>query len=75
MPGEQDFLAEGAIGRIVASRRFAGLLIAGGEFAGIELRGRTLGIIGLGAIGREVSTRLRAFNMKILAYDQRARRT
>ena len=39
MPGELDFLAEGAIGRIVASRRFAGLLIAGGEFAGIELRG------------------------------------
>jgi len=36
---------------------------------GIELAGRTLGIIGCGAIGREVASRARAFDMHILAYD------
>jgi D-3-phosphoglycerate dehydrogenase len=36
---------------------------------GTELRGKTLGIIGLGKIGREVLKRCRAFEMKILGYD------
>ena len=36
---------------------------------GHELRGKTLGIMGLGSIGREVVLRARAFEMRIIAYD------
>ena len=36
---------------------------------GTELRGRTLGIVGLGRIGSEVAQRARAFGMSIAAYD------
>jgi D-3-phosphoglycerate dehydrogenase len=36
---------------------------------GGELRGRTLGIIGLGRIGGEVAARAHAFGMTVLAYD------
>jgi D-3-phosphoglycerate dehydrogenase len=39
------------------------------KFMGVELYGKTLGVIGLGRIGFEVAKRLRAFNMNILAYD------
>ncbi len=39
------------------------------KFAGGELRGKTLGIIGLGRIGQEVATRARAFDMQIVAHD------
>jgi len=34
-----------------------------------ELNGKTLGLIGLGAIGGAVAQRAKAFNMKVLAYD------
>ncbi|HEY6272458.1 MAG TPA: phosphoglycerate dehydrogenase [Terriglobales bacterium] len=36
---------------------------------GTELRGKTLGIIGLGRIGIEVARRARAFEMKLVAHD------
>lgn len=39
------------------------------KFIGAELQGKTLGIIGLGRIGRAVAARARAFGMKILAHD------
>ena len=39
------------------------------RFIGAELQGKTLGIIGLGRIGRAVATRARAFGMKIVAHD------
>ncbi len=36
---------------------------------GTELRGKTLGIVGLGRIGMEVARRARAFQMTIIAHD------
>ena len=36
---------------------------------GVELYGKTLGILGLGKIGREVAARAGAFGMKILGHD------
>jgi D-3-phosphoglycerate dehydrogenase / 2-oxoglutarate reductase len=39
------------------------------RLGGVELRGRTLGLIGLGRIGREVARRAHAFDMEVLAYD------
>jgi D-3-phosphoglycerate dehydrogenase len=39
------------------------------QFLGNELRGKTLGVIGLGSIGREVVKRARAFEMRVVAYD------
>ena len=36
---------------------------------GFELYGKTLGIAGYGAIGREVAVRAMAFGMEVLAYD------
>jgi D-3-phosphoglycerate dehydrogenase / 2-oxoglutarate reductase len=39
------------------------------KFMGAELRGKTLGILGLGYIGQEVAKRARGFEMKIIASD------
>src|SRR6266850_7153914 len=39
------------------------------KFLGSELRGKTLGIVGVGSIGREVVKRARSFEMRILAHD------
>ncbi|MDQ3250039.1 MAG: phosphoglycerate dehydrogenase [Chloroflexota bacterium] len=39
------------------------------RFIGYELRGKTLGIVGLGRIGKEVCLRAQAFGMKVIAYD------
>lgn len=39
------------------------------KFMGSELRGKTLGILGLGYIGQEVAKRARGFEMKIIASD------
>jgi D-3-phosphoglycerate dehydrogenase len=36
---------------------------------GTELRGKTLGIIGLGKIGAEVARRAKAFEMEVIAHD------
>ncbi|MDR1618468.1 MAG: phosphoglycerate dehydrogenase, partial [Treponema sp.] len=36
---------------------------------GIELYGKTMGILGLGAVGRGVAKRAQGFSMKVLAYD------
>ena len=37
--------------------------------AGTEVRGKTLGLIGLGRIGSEVALRADAFDMRVLGYD------
>ncbi len=39
------------------------------EFVGIEVEGKTLGLIGLGKVGQEVARRALAFGMRIVAYD------
>jgi D-3-phosphoglycerate dehydrogenase len=39
------------------------------QFVGVELYGKTLAVIGLGKIGREVAKRARAFEMQVIAYD------
>jgi D-3-phosphoglycerate dehydrogenase / 2-oxoglutarate reductase len=39
------------------------------QFVGVELPGRTLGVVGLGAIGVEVANSALALGMKVLGYD------
>lgn len=38
-------------------------------YTGVELRGKTLGVIGLGRIGSGVATRSLAFDMNVIGYD------
>jgi len=40
-----------------------------GRYTGVELIGKTLGVFGLGKVGREVASRGAAFKMKVLGYD------
>jgi len=39
------------------------------RFTGVELSGKTLGVVGLGRIGTLTAARARAFGMKIIAHD------
>jgi D-3-phosphoglycerate dehydrogenase len=39
------------------------------KFTGSELLGKTLGLIGLGRIGREVAKRAQSFGMQVVGYD------
>ena len=39
------------------------------RFLGTELRGKTLGVAGLGRIGQEVAQRARGFGMRVVAHD------
>ncbi len=41
------------------------------QLMGSELRGKTLGIVGTGRIGRAIGYRAKAFSMNLLAYDTR----
>ena len=48
--------------------------LRGGEwkrsaFVGVEVRNKTLGIVGLGRVGAEVARRAASFNMQLLGYD------
>jgi D-3-phosphoglycerate dehydrogenase len=66
-----------AIAHILAGTRqftFADSYLKSGKwdreiFMGNELYNKTLGIIGLGRIGALVATRMKAFGMKLIAYD------
>ncbi len=69
--------AEHTIGMIFASARMipqAHAKLAKGEwdkksFTGIELDGKTLGILGLGKIGKHVAQVMQAAGMTVIAYD------
>jgi D-3-phosphoglycerate dehydrogenase len=69
--------AEHAIALLLASARNipqADRVLKGGEwrrsdFMGTELRGKTLGIIGLGNVGSEVARRAQGFEMRLLGND------
>jgi phosphoglycerate dehydrogenase-like enzyme len=66
---EHTFALLLALARAVLPQHMA---IRGGEFrrlAGVPLRGRMLGLVGLGRIGREVALRAAAFRMRILAHE------
>src|SRR5438270_1401550 len=39
------------------------------KFLGSELRGKTLGIVGLGSVGRQLAKRANAFEMHVVAFD------
>ena len=70
-------VAEQTIGMMLAMARHlcrADALMHAGKWEkkslqGTELRGKTLGIVGLGRIGMEVARRARAFAMQIVAHD------
>ena len=70
-------VAEITLGLMLAMARFiprANELMHAGKWEkkslqGTELRGKTLGIVGLGKIGLEVAKRARAFEMKLIAHD------
>jgi D-3-phosphoglycerate dehydrogenase / 2-oxoglutarate reductase len=61
------------IGRAEAHLRERGWLVDGDlpycHFRGPELDGRTMGLVGLGAIGRLVAARARGFGMSVFAFD------
>jgi D-3-phosphoglycerate dehydrogenase / 2-oxoglutarate reductase len=38
-------------------------------FSGTEMRGKTIGLVGLGRVGTEVARRARGLEMKVVAYD------
>ena len=70
-------VAELALGLMIAMARSiprANELMHAGKWEkkslqGTELRGKTLGIVGLGRIGLEVARRARAFGMELIGYD------
>ncbi|HEY7616865.1 MAG TPA: phosphoglycerate dehydrogenase [Terriglobales bacterium] len=70
-------VAEQTVGMMLAMARHlcrADALMHAGKWEkkslqGSELRGKTLGIVGLGRIGMEVARRARAFGMAIVAHD------
>jgi D-3-phosphoglycerate dehydrogenase len=70
-------VAELTIGLLIALARQIpqahASLVAGrwdrSKYMGTEVRGKTLGLLGLGRIGAEVARRARALEMRILAYD------
>ena len=39
------------------------------RFKGVELRSKTIGIVGLGRVGRRIARRCRAFGMDVICYD------
>jgi D-3-phosphoglycerate dehydrogenase / 2-oxoglutarate reductase len=75
--GNTIAVAEHTLGLIIAAARnipqAAAALRDGrwerAKFMGLEIRGKTLGILGLGRIGTEVARRAQAFEMEIIGFD------
>jgi D-3-phosphoglycerate dehydrogenase len=75
--GNATAAAELAIGLLFALARkipqAAGLMRQGvwekKKFMGVELTGKTLGVVGLGNIGRQAAERAVGLKMKVIAYD------
>lgn len=44
-------------------------------FLGIDLKGKTLGILGMGRIGQSVAKKARAFSMKVIYWDKEEKKT
>jgi D-3-phosphoglycerate dehydrogenase / 2-oxoglutarate reductase len=69
-------VAEHAMGLVFAAARHIatmhGIVRGGGwrPMAGMELRGKTLGVIGLGGIGREMARIARGIGLVVLAYNR-----
>ena len=69
-------VAEHAMGLVFAAARHIatmhGLMRAGGwrPMQGMELRGKTLGIVGLGGIGREMARIAQGIGLKVVAYNR-----
>jgi D-3-phosphoglycerate dehydrogenase len=70
-------VAEQTLGMMLAMARHlcrADALMHAGKWEkkslqGTELRGKTLGVVGLGRVGMEVAQRARAFSMEVVAHD------
>jgi len=75
--GNTIAVAEHTLGLIIAAARnitqAAAALSEGrwerAKFVGVEIRGKTLGVLGLGRIGTEVARRAQSFEMRILGHD------
>ena len=69
--------AEHAVGLMLALARHipeANASLKAGEwkrskFVGVEVRGKTLGVVGLGQVGSEVARRAKGLDMNVVAYD------
>jgi len=75
--GNMTSAAEHSVGLMLALARNipqANATLRGGKwdrsrFMGVEVRGKTLGIIGLGQVGSEVARRARGLEMRVIGYD------
>ena len=69
LPRHLPQVAETFRGAGLAFERAGDFLEMYNRFTGVELGGQTVGLVALGAVGREVAARLRAFKARVLAYD------
>jgi D-3-phosphoglycerate dehydrogenase len=75
--GNMISAAEHSVGLMLALARNiaqANATLHGGKwdrarFMGVEVRGKTLGVVGLGQVGSEVARRARGLEMRVIGYD------
>jgi D-3-phosphoglycerate dehydrogenase len=66
LPAVHDTYRGSGAGRVQNAGDFLKLYT---RFTGVELGDRTVGLVGLGAVGREVAARLLPFKARVLAFD------